>query len=117
MLKFKVGIAGYGIVGKRRHLFIKEHPALEVVAVCDQNFTDNHTTIGGISYFSSTELLLKSDLDILFVCLTNNIAAEVTIAGLKKGLHVFCEKPPGMSVEDIERVIIVEKIKEINGGL
>jgi predicted dehydrogenase len=41
--------------------------------------------------------------------LTNNVAAEVTIAGMKKGLHVFCEKPPGMNVEDIQNVILVEK--------
>ena len=109
MLKFKVGIAGYGIVGKRRHQFIKEHPGLEVVAVCDQNFKDKHTEIQGVSYYSNTDLLLKADLDILFVCLTNNIAAEITIAGLRKGLHVFCEKPPGMCVEDIERVILAEK--------
>jgi predicted dehydrogenase len=41
--------------------------------------------------------------------LPNNIAAEVTIAGLNKGLHVFCEKPPGRDVEDIRQVIEVER--------
>ena len=49
------------------------------------------------------------DLDILYVCLTNDIAPVVTIAGLEKGLHVFCEKPPGRNVEDIKKVIEVEK--------
>ncbi len=48
-------------------------------------------------------------LDVLFVSLPNYLAAEVTIAGLKKGMHVFCEKPPGRSVKDIESVIKVEK--------
>jgi predicted dehydrogenase len=110
MKKLKVGIAGYGIVGKRRHIFIDQHPNLEVVAVCDQNFKEPYTQNDGLAYFSNTEALLDTDdLDILFVCLTNNIAAEVTIAGLNKGLHVFCEKPPGMSVNDIENVIAVEK--------
>ncbi|NBO72116.1 gfo/Idh/MocA family oxidoreductase, partial [bacterium] len=37
MSKLKVGIAGYGIVGRRRHLYINEHPYLEVTAVCEQN--------------------------------------------------------------------------------
>lgn len=108
MKKLKIGIAGYGIVGKRRHLFINEHPRLEVVAVCDQSFKQAFSEKNGISYYSSTANLLEIELDILFVCLTNNVAAEVTIAGLKKGIHVFCEKPPGMSVEDIEKVIEVE---------
>ncbi|MBT5399380.1 Gfo/Idh/MocA family oxidoreductase, partial [bacterium] len=53
--------------------------------------------------------LLEEDLDILIVCLTNDIAPEVTIAGLECGLHVFCEKPPGRDVRDIIRVIKVEK--------
>ena len=42
-------------------------------------------------------------------CLTNDIAAEATIAGLEAGLHVFCEKPPGRDVADIARVIACEK--------
>ena len=28
---------------------------------------------------------------------------------LKKGLHVFCEKPPGMNVEEIKEVIKITK--------
>jgi predicted dehydrogenase len=109
MNKLKVGIAGYGIVGKRRHNYINEHPHLEVVAVCDQSFKESYFKEGGISYFNNTDLLLNENLDLLFVCLTNNVAAEVTVAGMKKGLHVFCEKPPGMNVEDIQKVILVEK--------
>ncbi|MFD3275473.1 Gfo/Idh/MocA family protein [Aquirufa echingensis] len=109
MKKFKVGIAGYGIVGRRRHIYIDQHPNLKVVAVCDQNFTESNYSQNGIEYFSNTQELLSTDLDILFVCLTNNVAAEVTMSGLKRGLHVFCEKPPGMSVKDIENVIVVEK--------
>lgn len=109
MEKLTVGIAGYGIVGKRRHVFIDEHPNLEVVAVCDQNFKDPYTQKDGIAFYSNVEALLDSDLDILFVCLTNNVAAKTTISGLNRGFHVFCEKPPGMDVNDIKKVIKVEK--------
>jgi len=109
MKQLKIGIAGYGVVGKRRHQFIKEHPSLEVVAVCDQNYTENQINKEGIACFTNYEALLETELDILFVCLPNYIAAEATIAGLKKGLHVFCEKPPGKDVDDIKRVIEIEK--------
>ena len=34
----KVGIAGYGVVGKRRREFIDRHPALRTIAVCDRTF-------------------------------------------------------------------------------
>ena len=109
MKKLKVGIAGYGIVGKRRHTYIDLHPNLEVVAVCDQNFKDSYTQKDGIALYSNIEALLDCDLDILFVCLTNNVAAKTTISGLNRGFHVFCEKPPGMDVNDIKKVIEVEK--------
>jgi predicted dehydrogenase len=109
MNKLKVGIAGYGIVGKRRHQFINAHPSLQVTALCEQNFPEGYDEIPGVRCFNNYHDLLKTDLDILFVCLTNNIAAEVTMAGLEKGLHVFCEKPPGMNVDDIRKVIEVEK--------
>jgi len=106
---FKVGIAGYGIVGKRRHQYINEHSSLRVTAVCDQSLSNDFKGLPGISCFNDYKDLLATDLDILFVCLPNNIAAEVTISGLEKGLHVFCEKPPGKHVEDILKVIETEK--------
>ena len=109
MDKLKVAIAGFGIVGKRRFQYINEHPSLEVTAICEQHPLETNSEYSGINYYANyTELLDKEDLDIIFVCLTNNIAAEVTINSLKKGLHVFCEKPPGMTVQEIEQVIKVE---------
>ena len=110
MNKLKVGIAGYGIVGKRRHHFIGEHPALEVTAICEQTFTVDFKGLPRISYFNNYKELLQTELDILFVCLPNNIAAEVTIAGIERNLHVFCEKPPGKDVSEIKRVIETEKL-------
>lgn len=105
---FRVGIAGFGIVGERRRFFIDQHPNLKTVAVCDRKFTDQGIMPDGVKYFSDYQHLLGEDLDILFVCLTNDIAAEVTMAGLNKKLHVFCEKPPGRDVEDIRSVQKVE---------
>lgn len=110
MKKLKVGIAGFGVVGKKRYQFINEHPDLEVTALCEQNFTKSPVELHGITCYTNYQELLENEkLDILFVCLTNNIAAEVTITALNKGLHVFCEKPPGMNVEEIREVIKVEK--------
>jgi predicted dehydrogenase len=105
----KVGIAGFGVVGKRRKECLDRHPQTEVVAVCDQNFPDEGTFPDGIRYFKTYERLIEQDLDVLIVCLTNDVAARVTIAGLDAGLHVFCEKPPGRSVEDIVQVIECER--------
>ena len=104
-----VGIAGYGIVGQRRRHYIDLHPALRTVAVCDRTFTGRGVLDGGVRFSPTYQQLLDEDLDVLFVCMTNDIAPEVTIAGLERGLHVFCEKPPGRNVDDIARVIQTER--------
>lgn len=106
----KVGIAGYGVVGQRRRHFIDLEPRLEVKAVCDRNFSETDASKNNVLRFPDYNSLLKEDLDILFVCMTNDMAPMVTIAGLEKGLHVFCEKPPGRNVSDINSVIKTEKL-------
>lgn len=108
--KLKVGIAGYGVVGKRRRTYIDLSPHFETVAVCDQVFNRPQKTADGIQCYPAYQELLKEQLDVLFVSLPNYLAAEVTVAGLKQGLHVFCEKPPGRNVADVQRV--VETLKD-----
>ena len=107
----RVGIAGYGVVGKRRRQFIDANPHLQTVAVCDQRLPGTGTFDDGVHHFLHYEALLETPLDALFVCMSNDMAAEVTIAGLNAGLHVFCEKPPGRSVEEVRRVMECEQAK------
>jgi predicted dehydrogenase len=109
MNQLKVGVAGFGVVGKRRKDCVTRNPDLCVVAVCDQTFADEGTLSDGVRYYRDYRRLLTENLDAMIVCLTNDMAAEVTIAGLEAGLHVFCEKPPGRSVEDIVKVIECER--------
>jgi len=107
--KYKVGIAGYGVVGKRRHEYIDEHPAFQVVAVCDTCFEQSGTLDDGVRFYTDYHSLLREELDVLFVCLPNFLAPEVAIAGLEANLHIFCEKPPGRNLDEIARVIAVEQ--------
>jgi len=109
MKKLRVGIAGFGVVGKIRRQHIDAHPQMKVVAVCDQYFADSTKKLNDLRCFVSYKELLKVPLDILFVCMPNYLTPEVTIAGLDKGLDVFCEKPPGRSVEDMLAVRACEK--------
>jgi predicted dehydrogenase len=109
MTKLKVGIAGYGIVGKRREECINNHPDTNLVAVCDQSFKENKSLSNNVHHYKDYRDLIKHDIDVLLVSLPNEIAPKVTIAGLNRGLHTFCEKPPGKDVSDIESVIEIEK--------
>lgn len=107
--KLKVGIAGYGVVGKRRRLYIDKNPFLKTVCVSDISLTDDNNLTDEIEYFNDFKKLYEKDLDVLFVSLPNYLAAEATIKGLEHGCHVFCEKPPARTVSEIEKVIEVEQ--------
>ena len=105
--KLKVGIAGYGVVGKRRRAVIDALDSLEVVCVSDRVLGDGIFD-DGVRHFGDYKNLLGEELDVLFVSLSNDINADATISGLERGLHVFCEKPPGRDIADIVRVIAAE---------
>jgi predicted dehydrogenase len=107
--RLRVGIAGYGVVGKRRRAHIDEHPRLKTVAVCDQNFKEVGLLPDGTRAYPHYLELLKEPLDALFISLPNYLAPTVTMAALERGLHVFCEKPPGRTLQDVEEVIRVEQ--------
>ena len=107
--KLRVGIAGFGVVGKKRKLCADLNPHLEVVAVCDRYFFTSGVAPGSVKAFTNYEDLLGEDLDVLFVCMTNEIAPTVVKAALRRGIHVFCEKPPGREVGDLLEVMEVEQ--------
>jgi predicted dehydrogenase len=107
--KLRVAIAGYGVVGKRRRAVIDEREDMVTVAVCDRTFDAPGSFDDAVRYYPHYDAMLDQPLDVLFVCLPNDIASEVTIAGLERGLHTFCEKPPGRDLSDVARVIVCER--------
>ena len=101
-MSLRVGIAGYGIVGKTRHRVLNQHESFDVIAISDINFKENPTDLDNINtYCDYKDLINTEDLDVLFVSVPNKLASEATLIALKKGLHVFCEKPPARSLEEL----------------
>lgn len=106
---FRVGIAGFGIVGRRRLSCIQENDQMLTVAVCDRNAQAVTQVPDGVQVHSNYQDLLRDDLDAVFVCMSNDMSAEVTAAAISRGLHVFCEKPPARSLEELAEVIYAER--------
>ena len=48
--KLKVGIAGYGVVGQKRRMYIDENPLLELIAVSDNKFSKDGTFVEDVSH-------------------------------------------------------------------
>ena len=103
----KCGIVGYGYMGKIREKVIKDNPRLELLGICDTNPSVREKIIG-CEAFDSFEKLFKKDIDIIFVCTPNLYSPEICIESIKRGIHVFCEKPPGRNIEDLKNIIKAE---------
>jgi predicted dehydrogenase len=65
---------------------------------------------GCSAYNDFRELLEKQkDLDAVVVCTTDNLHAAVSVAALKKGKHVFCQKPLTHTIYEARRLAEVAK--------
>ena len=78
----RVGIAGFGVVGRRRKQCVDDRTDLDVVAVCDQSFDTSGVLDDGTRFHPTLTGVFSEDLDVLIVCLPNNIAPDVTVEGL-----------------------------------
>lgn len=99
----RVGVIGFGKIGQLRARLLDEHPDFEVCAVADLD-PSKVQRAPGATFHDDYRQLLDEDLDVVFVCAFNNVAPEAVVAALERKLHVFCEKPPGTCVEDVERI-------------
>ena len=90
-------------MGQIRHRNIKEHPEIELLAICDPARPDEIKGVNA-TVFQSWEELVSADLDVVFVCTPNNLIPDIAIHALGHGRHVFCEKPPGRNLADIQRI-------------
>jgi predicted dehydrogenase len=99
----RFAVVGCGNIGKRHieHIVKKG----ELVAVCDidknrLNDLDTNT------YIDIKDLLKQEkDIDVVSVCTPNYLHAPHTIASLRAGFHVLCEKPMATSVYDCGEMI------------
>lgn len=107
--KLNIGIVGMGKMGRVRANVIRSHPALVLRAVCDVSgdYQDCES-------FQDYRDLLNQDIDAVFVCTPNRFIPEIAVAALQKGLHVFCEKPPGRNLEDVK---MIREAEQASAGL
>jgi predicted dehydrogenase len=110
---FKVGVIGCGKIAQVRHIpEYAENRQVELAAYYDLNI-DRAREIaqkyGGKVYSSVAELLADPTIDAVSVCTANTSHAEISIAALKAGKHVLCEKPMATTLEDCEAMVKTAK--------
>lgn len=103
MTTLKCGIIGYGYMGEIRRQVIERSSRLELVAIAETD-TARLSGLNEYTLHDRWDAIFDHELDVLFVCTPNRFSPEICVKGLDAGLHVFCEKPPGRTVADVERI-------------
>lgn len=105
----RTGVIGCGSIAIHRH--IPEYAANEncilagfydPVAERARKMADQY---GGKVYSSIEALLADESIDAVSVCTSNKYHASVTIAALKAGKHVLCEKPMAISIREAQDMV------------
>ena len=104
--KLKVGIIGTGgIANAHLNSYLRMEDEVEIVGGSDivsgkaREFFDK-AGLTKVKAFDNNTDLLKLGLDAVSICTYNTTHAECTIAALEAGVHVLCEKPMSVTLED-----------------
>jgi predicted dehydrogenase len=112
----RIAVVGLGKMGLSHLAIVNAHPELEVAAVCDSSgyvlgVLEKYT---GINTYSDYDRMLRElDLDAVLIATPSRTHASMVRAALERGLHVFCEKPFTLSVQDAEELIALARSKGV----
>ena len=106
---FKIGIIGCGKIAQVRHIPEYEaNPNSQLYGFYDINVERAEKLAekyNGKAYESYEEMLNDPEIEAVSVCAANSVHAEITVAALKAGKHVLCEKPMATTLEDCEVMV------------
>jgi predicted dehydrogenase len=106
---FKIGIIGCGKIAQVRHIpEYAANPDAQLAGFFDLNLEragQLAKTYGGKAFASYQDLLADPGIDAVSVCTANSSHAEISIAALRAGKHVLCEKPMATTQADCDAMV------------
>ena len=107
-----VGIIGSGLQCKRRAPVIKQSPEDRLVIIASPNRSHAESAAAAFRCDGVTEwrkVVDHKDVDVVIVCTPPHVHAEISMAAMKAGKHVLCEKPLSRTVAEAEEMLRVAK--------
>ena len=104
--KLRVGLVGIGGMGSNHLRCQLGNPRVEVVAICDilpekMQAAKERFNIPNIPCYTDFKDMIDTEqLDAVDISTPNYLHSIVAVYAMEKGLHVFCEKPDAVSVEE-----------------
>jgi myo-inositol 2-dehydrogenase/D-chiro-inositol 1-dehydrogenase len=104
----RVGIIGSGRIARTHANAYKAVARGGLVACADVNPQAAKTFAAetGVKVFDNADAMLKSsEIDAVIIATPNGLHAVQTIAALRAGKHVFCQKPIAMTLDEADRIV------------
>lgn len=112
-MKLKVGIIGCGMITQKRHApEYSENENVEIYGFYDSNEERAGQLVkkyGGKVCKSTEEMIADPDIDAISVCAPNHMHSQLTVASLRAGKHVLCEKPMALSLKESSDMILASE--------
>lgn len=108
MRKVKLGVIGLGGMGSSHLKYLTQMETVEVVGVCDVVHEKADKTAALYhtkAYYSHTELFDKSGIEAVLIAVPHYDHTPISIDAFYKGIHVLCEKPIAVHVNDAQKTI------------
>lgn len=105
--RLRAGIIGTGFIGPV-HLEGLRRLGVQVTALCDlpDRVRDAADRMGIPLAFSDYQEMVKSpDVDVVHITTPNRFHCEMSLASLKAGKHVICEKPLAMNTRETAKIV------------
>lgn len=90
---------------------ILEQPNAKVAALCDNNASRLDTAASAAAkdnpatYSDWRKIIDRKDIDAVFIATPPHLHAEMAIAALQAGKHVYCEKPIGVTAAQVRDIL------------
>jgi predicted dehydrogenase len=103
-----VGIVGCGLIGQKRAKALGRAKLIACADIHRERAENLARTSGAAASSNWRDIIDNQAVSLVVVATTNNLLAEITIAALQAGKHVLVEKPAGISVAELERVMAAQ---------
>ena len=123
MKEIGVGVIGTAFMGKAHSIAYAAagtvfgdglRPRLEVICDIDEALARSKQSEMGFSRHTTDYMEVVNDpkVDLISVCVPNAVHKEISVAALKAGKHVWCEKPMATSVEESMEMLDAARASE-----
>ncbi len=108
----KVAIIGAGLQCRRRAPVVKEWPGASLAVIASLHLDqakEAAARFGGEASDDWKSAVVRKDVDAVLVCTPPHVHAEISIAAMRAGKHVLCEKPLTRTLAESEQMVAAAK--------